>query len=177
MVEAKMVKGLAPDLYDVRPCYMISSNGILYGHNGKPTCPHPDKDGYLVAGMSCWPNKRNKYIRLHKLVALAFLPDCLLKMERGLEIDHKDGDKRNNDITNLRLVTSSENKRNPKTRYNTRAMQNAVKVQVVNVSDERKLEFESIKDASRYLGITAVSVRKAINKGYTVRKEWKVYEL
>ena len=131
MVEAKMVKGLAPDLYDVRPCYMISSNGILYGHNGKPTCPHPDKDG----------------------------------------------DKRNNDITNLRLVTSSENKRNPKTRYNTRAMQNAVKVQVVNVSDERKLEFESIKDASRYLGITAVSVRKAINKGYTVRKEWKVYEL
>ena len=177
MVEAKMVKGLAPDLYDVRPCYMIGSNGILYGHDGKPTCPHPDKDGYLVAGMSCWPNKRNKYVRLHKLVALAFLPDCLLKMERGLEIDHKDGDKRNNDITNLRLVTSSENKRNPKTRYNTRAMQNAVKVQVVNVSDERKLEFESIKDASRYLGITAVSVRKAINKGYTVRKEWKVYEL
>lgn len=91
MVETKMVKGLAPDLYDVRPCYMIGSN--------------------------------------------------------------------------------------PKTRYNTRAMQNAVKVQVVNVSDKRKLEFESIKDASKYLGIAAVSVRKAIDKGYTVRKEWKVYEL
>lgn len=51
--------------------------------------------------------KRNRGIQLHRLVWIRFKGP----IPHGMEVNHKDGDKHNNRITNLELVTSTGNKK------------------------------------------------------------------
>ena len=53
-------------------------------------------------------DKQRKLLRVHRLVALAFLPT----VEGKAFVDHIDRDKMNNDLSNLRWATASENQRN-----------------------------------------------------------------
>jgi len=55
-------------------------------------------------------DKQRKLVRVHRLVALAFLPT----VEGKVFVDHIDQDKMNNDLSNLRWVTNGENQRNMK---------------------------------------------------------------
>ena len=48
---------------------------------------------------------RNKHIYVHRIIAKAFLVDYL----DSLQVDHIDGDKANNNPSNLRMVTHQEN--------------------------------------------------------------------
>lgn len=57
------------------------------------------KRGYFYARTS------NKNYQIHRLVATAFITNLLNKSE----VNHKDGDKHNNNITNLEWVTRLEN--------------------------------------------------------------------
>ena len=49
----------------------------------------------------------NKIFKVHRLIAKAHLPDY----SEDLEVDHIDGKKENNDISNLRMASSSFQKR------------------------------------------------------------------
>ena len=175
-MRTKCVRSLAPNLQNVSDCYQISDSGILYGVGGRITNPVTNKYGYLTAVMSQWPMRKNKYVRLHKLVALAFIPNTLAKMERGLEIDHIDGDKLNNCATNLRLVTKKQNIHNPNTWLNTGAMQRAVGIQLVNKHNGIVKVFESMTAAAKYVGVKVPSIRHAIDNQSAIGKEWMVHE-
>ena len=52
-------------------------------------------------------NGKTKSITVHRLLAEAFLDD----FDPNLQVDHIDGDKSNNDLSNLRMVTSVQNMR------------------------------------------------------------------
>ena len=65
-----------------------------------------DKDGYRVIGL-CNDNKQ-KYQKVHRLVAFAFLE----KNDEDTEVDHMDHNKANNMLNNLRWVSRSGNQRN-----------------------------------------------------------------
>ena len=64
-----------------------------------------DKVGYKY--VTLYHDGKTKKHRVHRLVALNWLPPR--KGMFNLEVNHKDGNKSNNDYTNLEWVTKSEN--------------------------------------------------------------------
>ena len=52
-------------------------------------------------------NSRHQSFRVHRLVTFAFIGRC----PKGKECNHKDGNKRNNNVKNLEWVTSQQNSR------------------------------------------------------------------
>ena len=61
------------------------------------------KDGYLFVALV--KNKNKKYMSTHRIVALNFLTPIKGKNQ----VNHKDGDKKNNQVKNLEWCTGKEN--------------------------------------------------------------------
>lgn len=71
--------------------------------SGRVLKPTTDRRGYLnVYPSVCGTGKR---VRVHRLVAQAWLPNP----EGKEQVNHKDGDKRNNAVSNLEWATNGEN--------------------------------------------------------------------
>jgi hypothetical protein len=85
--------------------YMVNENGSVYSKFRKKIISQRlDKDGYVRVNL--YENSKNTTILVHRLVALAFIPNV---DDTKKEVNHKDGVKTNNHISNLEWVTSSEN--------------------------------------------------------------------
>ena len=84
--------------------YKICSSGkVLNTETGKYMKGGRDKNGYHIISLTY---KKKKYTRkVHRLVALAFIPNPY----DFPEVNHKDGDKWNNDVHNLEWVSSADN--------------------------------------------------------------------
>lgn len=83
--------------------YLISKEGILYTDNRgsrKVLKYQINHKGYRTVTL-----KTRKTISLHRLVALAFIPNP----ENKEHVNHIDGNKENNHVSNLEWVTASEN--------------------------------------------------------------------
>lgn len=61
--------------------------------------------GYALFG--CYVGGRRSNVYAHRAVAEAFLGPC----PEGFEVNHRDGSKLNNELSNLEYVTKSENQR------------------------------------------------------------------
>ena len=95
------------------PDYMIYEDGRIWskpkeGGGNKFLKPSPNGRGYLQVGL-CKDGKR-KQMTVHRLLGIAFIPNP----ENKREIDHIDNNRQNNNISNLRWVTPSENSSNRK---------------------------------------------------------------
>ena len=64
-----------------------------------------NRKGYHEVRLSCGEEKKSA--RIHRLVALAFIPNP----NNYPQVDHLDGDKKNNHVSNLEWVTGTENHR------------------------------------------------------------------
>lgn len=62
-----------------------------------------DKDGYFRT--SLWKGKNGSLKQVHRLVAIAFIPN----LENKPIVNHIDGNKQNNNVENLEWCTNSEN--------------------------------------------------------------------
>ena len=71
--------------------------------NPKPKYQSVNRDGYKVVGL--WKNNKSTAKTVHRLVALAFIPNP----ENKPCVNHIDGNKQNNHVSNLEWVTYSEN--------------------------------------------------------------------
>ena len=81
--------------------YIFYSNGKVFSKiRNKFLNGSTDKDGYLIYQLG---NKNR--IKAHRLIALTFIPNP----ENKPQVNHLDGNKQNNDISNLEWVTNSEN--------------------------------------------------------------------
>ena len=72
-------------------------------HKGKILSPAKDKNGYLKVNLCC--NGKHNTIRVHKLVAQAFIPNP----DNLPEVNHKDEVKTNNNVDNLEWCDRSYN--------------------------------------------------------------------
>jgi len=82
------------------PKYKVYKDGRVYSfYSKKFMSPRNRKDGYLDIQIS------GKSTLVHRLVASSFFG------ESCLAVNHKDGNKKNNNIENLEYVTASENVR------------------------------------------------------------------
>lgn len=82
---------------------VITTNRNSYLRKGKVMSKIQDKFGYLSVGLTL--NSKTKLIKIHRLVALAFISNP----ENKLTVNHKDGNKLNNNVDNLEWSTYSEN--------------------------------------------------------------------
>lgn len=98
--------------------YMVSSSGLVKSidrvivHKNGRVHKYPSKilkyfitEGYRRVGI--YNEKKRRNVLIHELVAIAFIGD----KPKELEINHKDGNKENNNFSNLEYVTRSQNSR------------------------------------------------------------------
>lgn len=84
--------------------YQVSNLGnVKNTKTGKLKTPSKSDNGYLIFGHFSNGNRLN--VLVHRAVAECFLG----KYPEGCEVNHKDGNKLNNRLTNLEYVTRSEN--------------------------------------------------------------------
>lgn len=86
------------------PNYIITDSGVIYRKkSNKIMKQHLDKDGYLVLNLS--NNGIKKQCRVHRLVAIAFIPN-----PEGLAtVNHINHNKLDNRVTNLEWLSNYDN--------------------------------------------------------------------
>lgn len=96
------------DVVGFEDYFQISNLGKIFSkRSNKILKLHTNKSGYVSLATKIGGRQGTSHcFRVHRLVAEAFLPNP----ENKLEVNHKDGIKTNNKISNLEWVTSSENK-------------------------------------------------------------------
>ena len=89
------------------PNYMIYEDGRVYNKNSNRFLkPSTNNRGYLTVCLS--NNGKHKMMSIHRLIALYYIPNP----ENKSYVDHIDRNKQNNNIENLRWVTTRENSSN-----------------------------------------------------------------
>ena len=107
-----------------------------------------DKCGYKFITITNL--KKVKHFYIHHLIYKLFISDEPIK--KGFEIDHKDRDKKNNNINNLRLVSKSTQQKN--------------KNNVVGV-----LDYDLTHDITQYTGQPKERKAEYLKKYYELNKE------
>ena len=134
--------------------------------------PQETAHGYLTVGLYFKKGKAKKF-RIHRLVAEAFIPKELDKEY----VNHKDGDKKNNNVDNLEWVTQVENdlhakktlrkQGKPQGGYNG---QYHSKARFFEVIDEhgKSQEAYGYSQLEQIIGRSRAFIHKKIKKGETV---------
>jgi hypothetical protein len=85
------------------PGYRVSNMGNIWSNKLKRILEPPvDKDGYYRIGL--WNKMVKKHHRVNRLVAIHFIPNP----ENKPTVNHKDGDVKNNHVSNLEWATVAE---------------------------------------------------------------------
>lgn len=102
-----MVQKESLELYDIPTFegkYKINKNGEIYSLlTNKFLKPR----GKIYSAVILYVNSVSKSYTVHKLMCMTFIDFNYI--EKGLVCNHKDGNKHNNVLTNLEVVTKSEN--------------------------------------------------------------------
>lgn len=132
------------------PNYFVDSEGYVWSiQKGKikKLKQKITKSGYYsVCLIDC--DKKKKYVLIHRLVALAFIPNT----ENKPCVDHINGDKSDNRVSNLRWVTHKENSNNPITYKRLCDAQHKKPIIQYTLDGEFVKEWESAWQIERELG-------------------------
>lgn len=150
--------------------YKVSTNGNVYSVYLKRNMTICDRgNGYMFVGL-CNKGER-KYAMVHRLVAMAFIPNP----DGHTEIDHINGNKADNRVENLRWVKHIDNMNNPAT---IGARMDAIRAKqgkpIIAFKDGKKIgEYSCMMDAARALNLFCTNICKQLKgksktvKGYT----------
>lgn len=156
--------------------YSINENGQIRNDlTGKIKAPYTNKStGYLEVDL--WNNNKRKKYSVHRLLAEAFIENSNDKPC----IDHKDGNRQNNDLSNLRWATYSENN----SRFNTLGVRSE-RVKVTHYKEKRnkrggghiawleadnEMCFDRIVDVAEYFDVTQGNITPLLKSGEIGRR-------
>ena len=135
--------------------YVVNKDGEVANLKTCKKLKGTERSGYLRVLI------KGKNYSIHRLVWEAFNGE----IPSGYYVDHIDGNRANNSISNLRIVTQSENMKN--------AMKNGHKGQtpVLQYDKEGNLikEYKTIQEAADAMDVTHPAIRSAINRRGTCR--------
>ena len=143
------------------PNYEVDTNGNIFStpRNGtvnyeKRIVGGVDKYGYKIVGLRNKPNKKDT-LKVHRLVAEHFIANP----ENKPSVNHKDGNKQNNNVKNLEWVTPLENNLHG---YNLGLWKDVefYQYRLRNLDGEIIGTFESLRDAERKTGVSRYRIRK-----------------
>lgn len=156
--------------------YSVSNLGkVRNDKTGRILKQKTEKDGYFEVNL--YRETQRKTFRVHRLVALAFIPQ--LDKNRN-EIDHIDFDRKNNRVDNLRWLTTQENLEHSRDRMlegikNSKNNPKPVKVpkvvkkpiqQIDSNTGEIVAEYPSLTDAVKATGFNGGCISLATNGKY-----------
>lgn len=82
------------------PGYKVTSTGEVYGPDGNKLSPRKDSDGYERVDLRLEGKRFTRFV--HTIVESAF-------GGHAKEVDHKNGDRTDNSVSNLESVSHDEN--------------------------------------------------------------------
>lgn len=94
------------DIKGYEGLYKVSNFGRIksfYHNKEKILILGSNSSGYAIVGL--WKNGTEKFYSVHRIVAIHFIPNC----QNKFEVNHIDGNKKNNNVENLEWVSKSEN--------------------------------------------------------------------
>lgn len=136
----------------VAPNYGITKTGIVFNlRNNKILKPSP-RNGYMRVHLN------GKNYSVHKLVYETYIGE----IPKGMVIDHIDGNRANNNLSNLQLTTQSKN---VKKTYDGGKRAGAVGVTSFTADGKEVKHYDTIKEAATEMGVTHAAVKSASNYG------------
>lgn len=173
--------------------YSVSNHGRVRNEsNGYILKGCVNEFGYCVIGIYDKTKGHSMHYKVHRLVAEAFIPNPLNKKT----VNHKDGVKTNNNVSNLEWNTHSENlhhafdngliKTTERQRENGRKNIRKNKIYSNNNrkcilsidSNDQKQIYKSVRDASRAVGLSPSAIVHCL-KGKTQKsagRKWRYYD-
>lgn len=141
------------------PNYLVSNLGYVKNSKGQILKGSRNENGYQR--IAFWKNGRSEYYYLHRVILETFLP-C--ENMNKLEVNHIDGNKNNNCLSNLEWVTSAENSQHArdklKIKYSTEKAHEAAKrkVKMTNLITNEITFFDSVTECANALNLSFASI-------------------
>lgn len=155
------------------PGYMVSRDGKVGSvKNGEIyiLSPSDNGNGYLHVQLG---RSRREYV--HRLVAIAFIPNP----NNYREVNHKDGNKKNNHVDNLEWCDRSYNLKHA---YKNELRDSIVAVEAMKKSHSKPVriietgeEFESVCECARYLNTVHGNINECLNPNIRTRHTCRGY--
>lgn len=149
--------------------YLVSNKGRVWNsrHNRELT-PYPSHDGYPTVQLHN-TIKNVRTVRVHRLVALAFIPNP----ESKETVNHKDAVKTNNHVNNLEWMTDEENRQHA---YDNGLMHTGLIERYKWIEEHLDeielmlLEGQTYKTVSEYFGVNSQLIKR-LKESHNFHKE------
>ena len=135
---------------------IVDKNGVSYLKCGQIIKPRKNKNGYLQVALNKNGKREMKYV--HKIIASAFLEN-----KTGIIVNHIDGNKENNNVTNLEWCSYSENSLHAYQKLKrdiSRKGASKQKIKVTDIINNKFKIYPSISKTSKYLNLSETQIRR-----------------
>jgi hypothetical protein len=146
--------------------YQVSNFGYVKNNKNNKFIKPSLKSGYLCLSLS-YDNYKRKSCKIHRLVAIAFIPNP----ENKETVNHIDHNKFNNNVDNLEWATTTEqNRHKRKCKKEIQEFVSSRAVWRIDKNTNEKIElYQTIKNASKWVFDNNLTGIKEFNNGNNIK--------